>query len=179
MTQTRQKQKGRQSRGSFLLLPHDCINCDNFTQLSPRAVKLLIDIASQFRGKNNGDLASSWSLMTKRGWTSKDQLEKAREELLRSGWIVLTRRGRRPRIPSLYALTWLPIDECGGKLDRAPRNKPLGYWKTGTNPEHTEKIVSDPRHTGQTDPSLGSIKAKLGRDKPATRVEKGENNTFH
>lgn len=172
MSDRRRKQKGRKSRGSFLAMPHEILNDDNFTSLSPRAVKLLIDVASQYRGDNNGDLCCAWSVMSKRGWTSNDQLYKARDELLSRGWIVITRQGQRPRLASLYALTWLPIDECNGKLDCAPTKQALGYWKLGSNPEHVTKKC-DLRHTDYIGPQGGSMKQVETAHRAATRLSRG------
>lgn len=74
-----------------------------------------------------------WSKMKEKGWRSKDTLYKARNQLIQAGMIVLTRQGGK-NIPSLYAVTWLGIDECNGKLDCASRSSPLGYWKLGCVP---------------------------------------------
>ena len=175
MVDRRKKQKGRRSANSFLAMPHAVLNHPNFTGLSPRATKLLMDLASQYKGSNNGDLAAAWSIMSKRGWTSKDQLHKALQELLRRGWVVITRQGHRPRVASLYALTWLEIHECGGKLDRAPTRKALGYWKAGVNPELV-KTDRDPRRAGQVTPPHGSMEPELDSHRPATRVDVRENN---
>ena len=101
---------------TFLLLPHFVLNHPDFFNLSPRAVKLLIDIATQYRGYNNGDLCVANSIMEKRGWKSKSSLHKAIQELREKDFIILTRQGGR-KIASLYAITWQPIDECEGKLD--------------------------------------------------------------
>ena len=174
----RAKGKGRKTSGTFLLLPHDCIDHNNFVSLSPRAVKLLIDVARQYNGSNNGDLTACWSIMSKRGWTSKDQLGKAIRELLQRGWLVLTRQGRRPKVASLYALTWKPIDECGGKLDRAPTKQALSYWRLGTNPE-LAKTECDPRHTGQSAPPHGAMESKGKRHSPAVRVSRGRKHAIH
>ena len=118
------------------MLRYDLMDNENFRTLTPRATKLLIDMASQFRGNNNGDLAATWSLLRTRGWNSKDQIAKGLEELLGRGWIVKCKQGMRiPPVPTLYALTWLAIDECGGKLDRSSTKAPLNYWRDGSNPE--------------------------------------------
>ena len=112
----RLRTKNRKSGSSYLGLPHYLINHRNFQTLSPRATKLLIDIAAQYRGSNNGDLCAPISLMRERGWRSSDQLFKARKELLDRGLIVTSRQGGLNKC-SLFALTWLPIDECQRKLD--------------------------------------------------------------
>jgi hypothetical protein len=65
--------------------------------------------------------------MKKRNWNSRDQLNKAKKELLNKHWIIETRQGGLNMGPTLYAITWQPIHECNGKLDieptlRAPRS---------------------------------------------------------
>ena len=94
----------------------------------------MIDLFAQFKGSNNGDLAAAWKLMEKRGWRSKETLHRAKRELLEKGFIVTTRQGGR-HVCSLFAVTWLAIDECSGKLDVAPTRVAPGYWKLGRNPD--------------------------------------------
>ena len=81
----RRRTTGRQTTNSFLSLPHHVLNHENFRCLSPKATKLAIDIASQYRGNNNGDLCATLSVMQSRGWNSSDQLNKAKKELLEKG----------------------------------------------------------------------------------------------
>ena len=85
--------KGRQTTGSFLRLPHHVLQHETFKTLSTRATKLLIDIAAQYRGNNNGDLSATLSLMRDRGWNSSDQLDKAKKELVGKDVIRVARQG--------------------------------------------------------------------------------------
>ena len=114
-------------------MPHDVLNHENFTTLSPRAVKLLIDLGAQYRGTNNGDLCAAWTLMSKRGWKSKGTLYRALQELEAKGFICKTRQGGR-HVASLYAISWRAVDECGGKLDVRETSVAPGFWKLGRNP---------------------------------------------
>ena len=66
--------------------------------------------------------------MAKRGWKSRDTLNKARKELLDVELVVITRHGDRKR-PHLYALTFFAIDECSGKLDIKATHRPLSTWR--------------------------------------------------
>jgi len=116
MQLNRKNIKGRRTSDTFLALPHNVINHPDFISLSPRALKLLIDMASQYRGCNNGDLCVAFSIMSKRDWKSKSLLQNAIKELLAKEFIILTRQGGR-KIPGLYAITWRPIDDCNNKLD--------------------------------------------------------------
>ena len=134
MTSRNEKRRritGRQTTNSFLSLPHHVLNHENFRCLSPRATKLAIDIAAQYRGSNNGDLCAPLSLMKKRGWNSSDQLDKAKKELVGKDVIRVARQGGLNKC-NLYALTWFPIDECKGKLDIASTTIAPVDWKKGS-----------------------------------------------
>lgn len=151
MSRNRRKTKGRKESGSFIALWHAILEHPNYTKLSPRAVKLLIDIYAQYRGNNNGDLCAAHTLMKKRGWKSKDQLQKAKDELLKVGWLMVTRQGGRNK-PTLYAVTFLAIDECKGKLDVKPTATAPGNWK---NPP--SEVKSGAPNTGQVGSHGGAI----------------------
>jgi len=104
----------------FFHLHRPLLDCEDFISLKGNSIKLLIDLGSQFNGYNNGDLCASLSVMRKRGWNSNQQLTKALKELLERNLIVQTKQGGLNLGPNLYAITWQPIDECGGKLDANP-----------------------------------------------------------
>src|SRR5262245_53689309 len=139
MARTRRQIKGRRNHGTFTMLLHAYFQSPEYAELSPRAVKLLLDLLCQFTGHNNGDLCCTWSPqsngrpnqwpgMRQLGWRSKSQLSKALKELQARGWIVVTRRGGR-HMCSLYAVTFHGINECGGKLDVAESPVPTHAWK--------------------------------------------------
>jgi hypothetical protein len=115
--------------GGFLALPHALLNSPKFRALSSSAVKLLIDIASQFNGKNNGDLSAAWKVMKPKGWRGEGTLNRAKKELVEAGFIVQTRQGRLPNLCSLYAITWQPLNP-NPKLDIGPNGFPVGAWAT-------------------------------------------------
>ena len=130
----RRRNMARQTTQPFLSLPHNVLDHDSFRTLSPRATKLLIDIAAQYRGCNNGDLCAPLSVMRKRGWKSNDQLFKARNELLDRELILTSRQGGRNKA-SLFALTWLQIDDCKGKLDIQSTTVAPHNWKRWSDPD--------------------------------------------
>ena len=125
---TRLKAKNRREGGRFISVPCAVLESQHYIKLSPLAKVLLQDLHLEFRGNNNGNLCAAWTLMKPRGWRSKTSLAKARNELLRTGFIKITRRGDRRR-PHLYALTFLAIDECNVRLDCAPTKTPTSEWK--------------------------------------------------
>jgi hypothetical protein len=105
-------------------MEHDC-----YVTLSAKAVRLLLELARQYNGHNNGDLCVAWRLMQPRGWTSRDTLHQALAQLLDHDLVTLTRQGGKHKA-SLYALTWEAIDECKGKLDVSATRTPPGNWRT-------------------------------------------------
>ena len=128
MVLSRLKSKGRRETGTYVAIPHCCLTHPNFVNLSAPAVRLFVDLLYQFNGINNGDLCAAWSVMQKRGWRSKGTLHKAIKELREFGWIIVSRQGGRNKA-SLFAFTFIAVDECKGKLDIAETNVPLGNWK--------------------------------------------------
>ena len=130
----RRRNLGRQTTTPFLRLPLDLLIHDSFSTLSPRATKLLIDVAAQYNGHNNGDLCAPLSMMRKRGWKSSDQLFEARTELLDRGLVLTSRQGGLNKC-SLFALTWLEINECEGKLDIQSSAVAPHNWKRWPDPD--------------------------------------------
>jgi hypothetical protein len=121
MARTRHKQKA-----SYAGILRVVMECPDYIGLSGNAIRLLNEMAYQFKGYNNGDLCPAWTLMKERGFCSKATLARAIQELVAAEMITLTRQGHFIRNKaSLYALTWLKIDECGGKyLDVPPTKTP-------------------------------------------------------
>lgn len=120
--------RGRRASAPFLSLPSNILRSEEWAALTPFEVKLLIDLAAQYNGKNNGDLGASWTVMKARGWRSPSTLNKALHGLVASGFIELTRQGGRHRC-SLYAITWRGVDACDGKHDATANPVPSNFWK--------------------------------------------------
>lgn len=120
----------------YFALPRNLYNSLDFQSLSTSSVKLLIDLCMQFNGSNNGDLSCEWSKMRLFGWKSKQTLYKALKELQDKNLIIIVRQGQaggkhsQRRFCSLYALTWLPIDNVLNP-DKSPKHK---YGKTSKPP---------------------------------------------
>ena len=124
----RKRQRGRATAGRFVSIPHVVLESSSYINLRPRALKLLLDVALQYDGRNNGNLTVAWSFMEERGWSSKDTLSNAVQDLVEADLILKTRTGRFMNPGArcdLYAFTWLAINECPGKdLEVAPTNTP-------------------------------------------------------
>lgn len=117
------------------MVPHEVLRSASYTSLSASAVKLLVDIAGQFTGKNNGDLTACMAIMKAKGWRSTATLQKAKQELLEAGLIEQTRQGGMGIGPTLYAVTWKPIDPCEDKRgkrrhDKQPTRVASRLWRS-------------------------------------------------
>jgi len=115
--------------GQFIAIPHAVLNGAAYLSVSSHARMLLFDLAAQYKGDNNGDFCASYSLMQRRGWKSTHTLLNSKKELMEVGLIEETRKGARPNKASLYAVTWLALDDCKGKLDITPSNFHRGAYK--------------------------------------------------
>ena len=135
----------------FLLVPIALLNCPKYRALSSSAIKLMYDIASQYNGKNNGDLCAAWKVMRPKGWKSEATLNKAKKELVAAGFIAVTRIGHLPNTCSLYGITWQPLNPSP-KFDYGPNGFPAGEWQKLPPPNvaknnahtNTETVVDQP-----------------------------------
>lgn len=113
--------------GGFIGIPRMLAEHRDYLSLSTSAKVVLLALINQYKGKNNGDLSAAHRLLKPWGIKSSTTAQKAIKELLEANIIVRTREGRflNPGgCCALYALTWQPIDPCGGKLDVASTNTP-------------------------------------------------------
>jgi hypothetical protein len=143
----RGKVTGRSASGpAFLKLPHWIIESEQFAQLTGSEVKLLIDIAAQFKGRNNGNLSIE---EIRHRWKSRTTTQAAKDGLLQKEWIIRTRRGGLRMGPDLFAVTWLPIDECKGKHNHAPETRASHAWSKKKSPDQNLELVVPETGTGK------------------------------
>lgn len=126
---SRAKHIGRRESGTFSLIPHAVQDSANWKRCGGTAIKLLCDLIRQFKGHNNGDLTTCRTVMAKSGWKVPETLHFAALELEHYGLIIRTKQGGLQVGPNLYALTWVPVDDCRGKHDHPPTKTPTGDWK--------------------------------------------------
>lgn len=123
----------------FAAIPIYLLEHPDYWSVSAKARDLLTCLASQYNAgnANNGDLCAAESVMKKyRIWTNPTR-KRVLKQLEDAELVVKTRQGHKRRC-SLYALSWLPIDECPGKwLEIGPTKKPFknykGEWLEGRN----------------------------------------------
>ncbi|MBB6054463.1 MarR family transcriptional regulator [Tolumonas osonensis] len=106
-------------KGGILQIPTWVFMCDDFKTLNNASVRVLIALLCQYNGANNGDLSATKAEMIKHGIRSSDTINRSVKELIEHGFIVKTRNGYAGvdgrRMCSLYALTWLRVDDIGIK----------------------------------------------------------------
>src|SRR5687768_5225903 len=90
---------------------------------------MLVEMARQLRGDNNGSLLCSRAYMGPRGWKSADMLTKAKRELLAAGFLHETVIGQRPNKASWYAVTWQTLDRLNGLDAGAAETFKRGAYK--------------------------------------------------
>jgi hypothetical protein len=107
--------------GAWLPLQLDFLRSRACAELSPHAAKLVLDVFALL-GPNavgNGDLSLTPKFMAARGWSGRNTLKAAVQELLDCGLLVQTRQGSRLDC-SLFACTLYPMDCDLQKLDVRP-----------------------------------------------------------
>lgn len=102
--------KGSKYDEPFVGIVRSVFESAAFAALSPHACKLLLELARQYKGDNNGNLTVAWSVVSKRGWRSKTTLWRCKAELIQTGFVYVTRKGHMPSTCELLALTWFPLD---------------------------------------------------------------------
>jgi hypothetical protein len=123
----RLRHKGRGRGAPFLSIEHRIADSEEFGDLSAHALKLLLELARQYRPGKNGDLSIPWSILKRRGWRSQGTVAKAKRELLETGWIIETRKGGK-HLCSLYAITYYAIDDSQKHLEPGTITPP-NLWR--------------------------------------------------
>jgi len=152
MANRKRRAVNRKNKGQFAGIPNRVIDSPAFKSLGGNSVKLLIILAHHYNGYNNGDLAITYA--TIKEWITKNTMYSARDELYKKGLIVVNAYGGRSgagrKLPSLYAVTWQPVDDLkakNGEIRYAHYSSvrpALDYWKSGTNPDYkTQKDRND------------------------------------
>lgn len=111
----------------FVVLPHVVLDSPAYRRASHTARSLLVDVALQLNGANNGRLVVCARYMEPRGWKSKDTIWRAVRELVDLGLLVETRKGRRPNVAAWFAVTWTSLQVVDG-LDIDPKKFPRGAY---------------------------------------------------
>lgn len=128
-----EKNKKFKPKERFAGVPHIVMDHPDYIGLGGNAVKLLLEAARQYNGRNNGKLCFPWSQMSKRGWRSQETLQTAKNKLLANNLLVISKYGgliNGTGTPQYYAITWKSIDEIiGFNMDIEPKNAPVRSFR--------------------------------------------------
>ena len=100
--------------GAFVALPNVMIDSPGYRQAGHTARSLLVDMARQYTGHNNGKLVACPRYLRPLGWKSNQTITRALRELVACGLLAETRKGARPNKAAWFALTWLDLDQGQG-----------------------------------------------------------------
>jgi len=116
--------------GPWIAMPLDFLRSRAWSELSPQAAKMLLDLCAQLGAdaKGNGDLSAAPTMMRPKGWVSNANRVAALQQLEAARLIVLTRRGNRRRC-ALYAITLWPMQCDFSKLDHGPGSYSQTDWQ--------------------------------------------------
>jgi hypothetical protein len=162
------KKKPPEQVGSgYVALPFSVLDSPEYLSMRDRAKVMMIDLARQHNGRNNGHLhlAAGWLRKT-RHWTSVDSIQKAKAELLGSKLAIKTRLGGLNIGPDRYALTWLDISNFSGLTEVSPSSYHRGAYLL-------KRVVE--KHKGRSVRRIRSVPAS-GAERPATAPTHGTKN---
>lgn len=164
---------------TFLALPHVVLESAAYRGVNTFARALLIDIAMQLKGSNNGRLLCSTAHMKPLGWTSQGTLQKAKADLLSARLLYETVKGQRPHKASWYAVTWIPLERLPGYDEGAVEGFVRGSYRDVPAPKGPIKNAKpSPPHgleRGQIGPPHGLGE---GLSSPPGGPIKGQNGAF-
>lgn len=196
---SRRHPKRRMSGKHFAMIPVEVLTSDACKTLPNYAVRVLLALAAQYRGRNNGDLAMTRATARIFGVACQKNLVRSLAALLERGLVQKTRQGgKKPMGPTLYAVSWQPIDELAGKIESGATTSASNAWAAwpsglpgdqsaknhrvyretalGLQGDQTEPISGLPGD--QTGPSIGSTggpPSRIWREGPQLTVPNGAN----
>lgn len=134
MSRSGYKKRTDESRdpGGFCALPFSVLDSPKFLALSHPAKALLLEFARQYSPTNNGRLIATSDYLNKRGWKSRDVINRAKKELIEQGFIHETVKGHRPNKASWYAVTWYRLERMPGYDAGAEETFRRGSYKAPT-----------------------------------------------
>ena len=110
----RTKRDTGRDAGRFIGLPVSVMDCPGYAKLSHPARSLLMEVARQCHGDDNGRMLLSCAYLAGRGWKSADVIQRAKKQLIEHNFIFETVKGQRPNKASWYAVTWRRLDKLKG-----------------------------------------------------------------
>lgn len=102
----------RKSGDRYAMVPLPVLRSTAVTTLTHAQFRVMVLLAAEYSGKNNGAVGITETQARDAGIGSDNTLYSALHELERRGLIQMTHPASRvPPRPTMYALTWRPIDD--------------------------------------------------------------------
>lgn len=115
MSRSPKKKPTEAAQGRYSAIPHTLLDSVAYQGCGFSAKALLLDLARQHTGSNNGHLHCVFTWLNKqRGWQSSATSAKALAELIDRKLIIKTRQGGFNAGACRYALSWLAITNFVG-----------------------------------------------------------------
>ncbi|WP_147422377.1 hypothetical protein [Vibrio sp. PID23_8] len=121
--------RNRKNKGWFAGIPIWLVESQSFVDLSTLAKSLLIELAGQYNGRNNGYLSLTRDDLKRRGYNSPNSNQRAIQQLLDANIITRTFEGgicRGKGVCSLYAINWQRVDE---RTDKPLQHLPIDAYQ--------------------------------------------------
>lgn len=119
------------------MLPVKVLNTDAFKTLSHATVHVLVLIAGEYNGHNNGALGLSKTQAASHSISNRT-LYRALRSLEARGLIDRTYHSSRvPPRPTMFALTWVPLDNTNWTTEGVRPAKTYLDWKPQPVPKKT------------------------------------------
>ena len=140
---SRRHPKRKSGAGRFAMLPVRVLATQAVTTLNHAQFRILVLLAAQFDGRNNGALGLTRSQAANNGISSNNTLYGALRELEIRGLIEQTYPASRvPPRPSMYCLTWLPVNDTSwSQASRVPTH---GYREWTAPPKFKRQRQKKP-----------------------------------
>lgn len=130
----------------FVPIPRIVLRSEQYAELPHSAKALLLDLAAQYTGKNNGRLCVAFEALRASGWNSKHALLRAKRALLACSFAIQTRRGHAPKTAEWIGFTWWQL-HYEPSMDVDPKHWPYCNFRTvaacaidpNTRPDSSDK----------------------------------------
>jgi hypothetical protein len=158
----KRKPDKKRDGGGFVAMPWSVLDSPGYLDLSHPARSLLMELARQYDGRNNGRLLTSAKHLKTRGWNSSAVITRAKRELLKANLIHELVMGHRPNKASWYALTWQKLDHNKGYDAGTAETFRQGAYKplTLAPPKPTREELYERWRTSEAgNDSLGRLEA--------------------
>lgn len=146
--------KGRFAPGeTFAIIPVEVLESQAYAALPDWTARVLVAIAAQYRGRNNGNLSLTREAAATLGVGSSWKVTAGLKLLTLTGLIRRTREGKARHgrgICALYAVAWKHIDPTPQAYPPIEHERPASAaWASWTKPDDWDHIVREAKRSAK------------------------------